>query len=154
MIPGCRTQSFFAFKQRLVSHSNEVVVTFYDSTIMNAETLKKLIAFSVDNSEEVNQFRRFIRRIGTRAEDCRSDGSLTFLNEDGQLQRMEFNLQNRCVTIHPVDEATLDSDSSTDEPSSEAPLPSQHRLSRKGAQYLEMLRDQALREADTDTDTQ
>lgn len=127
---GCASQSFSNFKQKLVSRSDEIVITFYDSKTMNAETLKELTEFSVDNSAEVSRFRRFILSLRSRDEDCRADGKLNFVSGRQHLQQMEFNLENRCVTVIPVNAQGKQKKSAD---------MARKRLSRTGVAYLEAL---------------
>lgn len=125
-LPGCASQSFRSFKQRLVSKSDEVIVTFYDSEFVNAKKLQQLTEFHVDNQVEVGQFRRFIRHMKSSEDDCGSDGTVSFQNEQDTVQQMSFNLENRCISFL----------------SENAPNgTSKHRLSRKGTQWLESLRE-------------
>ncbi|MBN2526066.1 MAG: hypothetical protein JXR76_06700 [Deltaproteobacteria bacterium] len=124
---GCATHSFVQFKKQIVSRTNEVIVTFYDSKYMNGQTIRKLTEYRVDNQQEVGRFRKFIRRLKLRQEDCRRDGRMTFVGKDGVVQQMSFNLDNRCVA--------LDGDLAQDDSKTR-----RHRLSLRGASWLQSLK--------------
>lgn len=126
---GCATPSFLAFKNRLVSRTDEIIVTFYDSKAMNAKTLAKLAEFSVDNSEEVGEFRGFIRTWSSLSDDCESDGQMSFIDTEKNSQRVGFNLGNRCVAFYPTDAREKNV--------------VQKRLSFQGKRYLERKRQES-----------
>lgn len=122
---GC---SVMDLKKDLLKNTDTVIITFYDSEVMNKKAVESATSVEIASDEEIEAFVDFISNRPMQREFCEPTGSASFYNKGNSLQRMSFNLDQGCGYIE------FDK---TD--SQEA-----RRVSRRGLRYLKKQMEQAV----------